>query len=87
MPVSLIAGCPIAGHLELLPETVAALAQAVVDAFDAMTSDRSYRPALSLDAALAEIGAKAGTQFAPDCARAFLRLRPWFTPGGVGPGG
>jgi putative nucleotidyltransferase with HDIG domain len=60
---------------------------AVVDAFDAMTSDRPYRPALSLDAALAEIGDKAGKQFAPDCARAFLRLRPWFTSAGVGPRG
>ncbi len=33
------------------------------DAFSAMTTDRSYRRALSLDAALAELRANAGTQF------------------------
>jgi HD-GYP domain-containing protein (c-di-GMP phosphodiesterase class II) len=49
---------------------------AVADAFDAMTSERPYRPALSPDDAFAEIRDKAGTHFAPDCARAFLRLRP-----------
>jgi diguanylate cyclase (GGDEF)-like protein len=36
---------------------------AVCDAFDAMTSDRAYRPAMSRDAALAELEAGAGTQF------------------------
>jgi diguanylate cyclase (GGDEF)-like protein len=36
---------------------------AVCDAFDAMTSDRVYRPAMSRDAALAELEAGAGTQF------------------------
>ena len=35
------------------------------DAFSAMTTDRSYRRALSLDAALVELRANAGTQFAP----------------------
>ena len=35
------------------------------DAFDAMTTDRSYRAALSLDTALAELRANAGTQFHP----------------------
>jgi HD-GYP domain-containing protein (c-di-GMP phosphodiesterase class II) len=50
---------------------------AVVDAFDAMTSNRPYRPAMALDAAFAEIRDQAGTQFAPDYARAFLGLRPW----------
>jgi HD-GYP domain-containing protein (c-di-GMP phosphodiesterase class II) len=35
------------------------------DAFHAMTSDRSYRKALSLDAALAELAANSGTQFDP----------------------
>jgi HD-GYP domain-containing protein (c-di-GMP phosphodiesterase class II) len=48
---------------------------AVADAFDAMTSNRPYRPGMPLDAAFAQIGDGAGTQFDPDCARAFLRLR------------
>jgi HD-GYP domain-containing protein (c-di-GMP phosphodiesterase class II) len=48
---------------------------AVADAFDAMTSDRPYRRALSLDRAFAELNDKAGTHFDPDCIRAFLRLR------------
>jgi two-component system cell cycle response regulator len=36
---------------------------AVCDAFDAMTSDRSYRTAMSSDAALKELAANAGSQF------------------------
>jgi HD-GYP domain-containing protein (c-di-GMP phosphodiesterase class II) len=35
------------------------------DAFSAMTTDRSYRSALSLDEAVAELRACAGTQFDP----------------------
>jgi diguanylate cyclase (GGDEF)-like protein len=38
---------------------------AVCDAFDAMTSDRAYRPAMSRQAAMAELEAGAGTQFDP----------------------
>jgi HD-GYP domain-containing protein (c-di-GMP phosphodiesterase class II) len=48
---------------------------AVADAFDAMTSDRPYRPAMTLDRALLEIHRQAGAQFDPDCAEAFVRLR------------
>jgi putative nucleotidyltransferase with HDIG domain len=44
----------------------------VADAFDAMTSDRPYRRGLSKEDALAEIEAKAGTQFHPAVARAFV---------------
>jgi HD-GYP domain-containing protein (c-di-GMP phosphodiesterase class II) len=36
------------------------------DAFNAMTTDRPYRRALSIEAAVAEIEANAGTQFDPD---------------------
>jgi putative two-component system response regulator len=47
---------------------------AVADALDAMTSDRPYRPALPLSAAVEEIYAKAGTQF---CPRVVGALRGW----------
>jgi putative nucleotidyltransferase with HDIG domain len=47
---------------------------AVADAFDAMTSDRPYRPALDRDEALAEVGRCAGTQFDPEIVRVFLEL-------------
>ena len=39
----------------------------VADAFDAMTSDRAYRSALSAEAALAELRSCAGRQFDPRC--------------------
>lgn len=45
---------------------------AVADAFDAMTSTRSYRQALSQDVAFAELREKAGTQFNPDCVEALV---------------
>jgi HD-GYP domain-containing protein (c-di-GMP phosphodiesterase class II) len=44
----------------------------VVDAFDAMTSTRPYRPALPLISALAEVRECAGSQFDPAVVRAFL---------------
>jgi HD-GYP domain-containing protein (c-di-GMP phosphodiesterase class II) len=47
---------------------------AVVDTFDAMTSDRPYRAALSIDVACEEIDRCSGTQFDPDVARAFLAI-------------
>jgi putative two-component system response regulator len=56
---------------------------AVADAFNAMTSDRIYRPALTLDRAWAELRAHTGTQFDPDIVAVFEqvvdeagRLRP-----------
>jgi HD-GYP domain-containing protein (c-di-GMP phosphodiesterase class II) len=47
----------------------------VADAFDAMTSDRPYRRALSVEAAFAEVDKNSGIQFDPNCATAFLRIR------------
>ena len=44
----------------------------VADAFDAMISNRPYRPALSVSRALAEVRGCAGTQFDPAVVRAFL---------------
>ncbi|MDQ1445147.1 MAG: ribonuclease protein subunit [Acidimicrobiaceae bacterium] len=47
---------------------------AVVDAFDAMTTDRPYRSALSLERAAGELTRMAGTQFDPDVVAAFVPL-------------
>ena len=46
----------------------------VADAFDAMTSNRLYRPALSHAEALAEVERCSGTQFDPDVVAAFLAV-------------
>jgi putative nucleotidyltransferase with HDIG domain len=46
----------------------------VADAFDAMTSDRPYRDALSLTAARAELRRNAGSQFCPEIVDAFEGL-------------
>lgn len=45
---------------------------AVADAFDAMTSDRPYRPALSVHEAWAELRRHAGSQFDPAVVAAFI---------------
>jgi putative nucleotidyltransferase with HDIG domain len=56
----------------------------LADAWDAMTTDRPYRPALSVDAAAAEVRRGRGTQFAPDVVDAlfvvFRRQRSIFEP-------
>jgi putative nucleotidyltransferase with HDIG domain len=44
----------------------------IADAFDAMTSDRAYRAALTVDRALGEVERCAGSQFDPWLAEAFL---------------
>lgn len=46
----------------------------VADAFDAMTSDRSYRKALPLDKVIQELKNNAGTQFDPKVVEVFLKL-------------
>ncbi|MBI3970402.1 MAG: HD-GYP domain-containing protein [Chloroflexi bacterium] len=56
------------GHLHLGAQVIAA-----ADAFDAMTSDRPYRPALSLDEAFAELRRYGGTQWHPDVVTALER--------------
>lgn len=45
---------------------------AIADSYDAMTSDRTYRKALSEEVALAEIQKNAGTQFDPEISRIFI---------------
>ena len=47
---------------------------AIADTYDAMTSDRPYRKALSAETARAEIVRYAGTQFDKRCADAFLSM-------------
>ena len=47
---------------------------ALADTFDAMSSTRSYRPALPRDKVLAEIEQCTGTQFDPDLAPLFVKL-------------
>jgi HD-GYP domain-containing protein (c-di-GMP phosphodiesterase class II) len=47
---------------------------AVADAYDAMTSDRPYRKALTHDQAIAEVERCAGTQFDPQIADALSRI-------------
>jgi putative nucleotidyltransferase with HDIG domain len=42
------------------------------DAFNAMTTDRSYRKAMSLEVAVAELRNNAGTQFDPDVVEALV---------------
>ena len=46
----------------------------VADAFDAMTSDRPYRRALSVDSALRELKQGAGTQFDGEVVGCLMRL-------------
>jgi diguanylate cyclase (GGDEF)-like protein/putative nucleotidyltransferase with HDIG domain len=45
---------------------------AIADAFSAMTLDRPYRIAMTLDAALAQVESGIGTQFDPKLARLFI---------------
>ena len=49
---------------------------AIADTFDAMTSNRPYRPALPPQLAFMELLSKAGTHFDPKAVQAFVRLRP-----------
>jgi HD-GYP domain-containing protein (c-di-GMP phosphodiesterase class II) len=48
----------------------------VADAFDAMTTDRSYRPALSPAQARMELESSVGSRFDPDVVRAFTEEFP-----------
>ncbi|NLA26328.1 MAG: HD domain-containing protein, partial [Firmicutes bacterium] len=57
---------------EFIPEGARILA--VADAFDAMTSDRSYREALGYITAVQIIEEGAGTQFDPHMVEIFIQL-------------
>ncbi|MGB7328348.1 MAG: diguanylate cyclase [Rubripirellula sp.] len=59
---------------------------AIADAFDAMTTNTVYRPALSRERAIRELMQNAGTQFDPELAVEFSRMledRPEMLHGGV----
>jgi len=63
-------GYPSGLHGEEIPLIASVIGLA--DAYDAMTSDRPYRRALSRDEAIAEIKRNKGKQFAPSVVDAFL---------------
>ena len=52
----------------------------VVDCFDALTSERPYRPAVSQDAAIRVIEGEAGKAFDPAIVARFTALLPMLTP-------
>jgi diguanylate cyclase (GGDEF)-like protein/putative nucleotidyltransferase with HDIG domain/PAS domain S-box-containing protein len=59
---------------------------AIVEAFDSMTTDHVYRPAMSRERALAELARCAGTQFDPTLAGDYQRMleaRPEVAHGGI----
>jgi GAF domain-containing protein len=49
---------------------------AVVDCFDALTSDRPYRPAMSIEQAVALLQSRAGTFYDPSVVETFVGLIP-----------
>lgn len=57
---------------EEIPQAAAIVA--VADSFDAMISDRPYRPRRSISAAIQEIASCSGKQFSPEAAEAMVRL-------------
>ena len=63
-------GYPAGLHSKKIPLLSRILA--VADAFEAMMSGRSYRPAMTLKSALAELERNAGSQFDPHVVRAIL---------------
>lgn len=54
---------------------------AIVDAYDAITSNRVYDPARSHHAALGILWKERGKQFDGDMVEAFIRLMGWVSPG------
>ncbi|HEV2348431.1 MAG TPA: HD domain-containing phosphohydrolase [Terriglobia bacterium] len=65
-------GYPLGLKRELIP--LGARVFAIADTLDVMTSDRPYRKALPLAAALAEINRETGKQFDPKISEAFLSI-------------
>ncbi|SDI03688.1 HD domain-containing protein [Sinosporangium album] len=65
-------GYPMGLAADEIPEFARVIA--VADAFDSMTSDRSYRKAKPIETALAELRKGAGTQFDPLMVSAFIKV-------------
>jgi HD-GYP domain-containing protein (c-di-GMP phosphodiesterase class II) len=65
-------GYPVGLEAEAIPELGRLVA--VVDAFDAMRSARSYREGRNSETVRAEIEKCAGTHFDPEMAKAFLKI-------------
>jgi HD-GYP domain-containing protein (c-di-GMP phosphodiesterase class II) len=63
-------GLPDGLKSEAIPTTARIVS--VADAFDAMTHDRAYRPALPVDRALDELRAQRGIQWAPEAVDGFF---------------
>lgn len=63
-------GYPQGLHGEEIP--VISRILSIVDSYDAMTQDRSYRKAMSKEAAIIEIRQNAGTQFDPELSEIFI---------------
>jgi hypothetical protein len=79
-------GYPLGLAGDEIPEFARVLA--VADAFDAMTSNRSYRGARSVEAAVADLRKWSGTQFDPALVDAFiaaLAREGWPQPGAAAP--
>lgn len=57
----------------------------IADAFDAMTTDRSYRKAMSINEAVEELKNNAGTQFDPDLVNIFIKKCIRLTDPGLKP--
>jgi ribonuclease P protein subunit RPR2 len=70
-------------HLRRDEIPVPARVFSVVDAFDAMTTDRPYRAALPLEHAVGELHRMAGTQFDPEVVAAFVPLVEEWVPDGL----
>lgn len=66
-------GYPDGLHGDMIP--LCARVVAVADVFDAVSQDRCYRPAMSLDESFAIIEEGAGKQFDPLIAKVFLQMR------------
>jgi putative two-component system response regulator len=60
---------------------------AIIDCYDALTSDRPYRRALSPDRAVAMIRERCGTMYDPAIVRAFLSVQPTLASALAGVGG
>ena len=65
------------GYIGLKDEEIPLFSRiiSIADAFDVMTNDRPYRKALSFEEALEEIKKNSGTQFDPEIADIFIKLR------------